>query len=92
MTKKTIQYIPKDVCSKCMYVIVDDNKIEDVKFIGGCQGSATGIQRLIKGMEVKDVIDKLEGVPCGNRTTSCPDQLTKCLKEYLEKESKNENN
>ena len=67
-------------------VILNDNDlIEDVIFIGGCQGNARAVNRLIKGMTVEQVINTLEGVECSDKGTSCTDQLAKCLKEYLEK-------
>lgn len=84
--KTTILCRTQGVCSHTIQVILNDNDlIEDVIFIGGCQGNARAVNRLIKGMTVEQVINTLEGVECSDKGTSCTDQLAKCLKEYLEK-------
>lgn len=75
-------YKPEGVCTKMMNIEVDNDVIKSVDFIGGCAGNAQGIAKLIKGMKVNDVIEKLDGIKCGFRDTSCPDQLAKALKEY----------
>jgi uncharacterized protein (TIGR03905 family) len=76
----------KGVCAHTIRVILDeDNKIEDVIFVGGCHGNAIAVGRLIKGMTIPEVIKHLDGVICGNKGTSCTDQLAKCLQEYLDK-------
>ena len=62
---------------------IDGDILKSVEFIGGCAGNTKGIAKLVEGMKVEDVIARLEGIPCGPRTTSCPDQLAKALKEYL---------
>ncbi len=79
-----VQYQPKGVCAKMMQFRIKDNIIQDVEFVGGCNGNLSGIGILVKGMHVNDIIPKLSGLPCGNRPTSCPDQLTKGLTAYLE--------
>lgn len=77
------KFIPNGVCSKEMiFKISDDNIIENLEVIGGCNGNLKGIASLIKGMKIDDVIEKLEGVKCNIRNTSCPDQIAKALKEY----------
>ncbi len=86
MTLKSIQYRPKGTCCALMNVIIDDDKIYDVEFMGGCPGNLKGIKSLIKGMKIEDVIERLEGITCGSKPTSCPDQLAKCLIE-LKKQS-----
>jgi uncharacterized protein (TIGR03905 family) len=63
---------------------IKDNIIQDVEFVGGCNGNLSGIGILVKGMHINDIIPKLSGLPCGSRPTSCPDQLTKGLSAYLE--------
>ena len=80
---KTI-YETKGTCSKAIELDVDDATgiINSVQFIGGCAGNTTGISQLVRGMKAEDVISKLEGVRCGVKPTSCPDQLAKCLIEY----------
>ena len=65
------------------FEIDDEKKVHNVKFIGGCSGNTQGIAKLVKGMDANEVIDRLEGVKCGSKPTSCPDQLTKALKGAL---------
>lgn len=79
-----VQYQPKGVCSKMMQIRIKDEIIEDIEFVGGCQGNLTGIGMLVRGMNINEVIQKLQGIPCGKRPTSCPDQLTKGLAAYIE--------
>ena len=80
-----IQFEPQGVCCRQMLLdISDDNKIIQAEFFGGCNGNLQGIGKLIQGMDINEVISKLEGISCGGKGTSCPDQLTKGLKKYLE--------
>lgn len=79
-----VQYQPKGVCAKMMQFRIKDNIIQDVEFVGGCNGNLSGIGILVKGMHINEVIPKLSGLPCGSRPTSCPDQLTKGLTAYIE--------
>ena len=83
-----VRFAPKGVCSKLMCLKVKDNKILEMETIGGCSGNLKGIGSLVTGMDINDVIKRLQGLPCGSRTTSCPDQLSVCLKMYLEEKSK----
>ena len=77
------RFRPSGVCSQEMIFNIDEeNVIQDLKVIGGCNGNLKGIGELIKGMKVDDVIKKLSGVLCGYRNTSCPDQISKALIEY----------
>lgn len=76
-------FTPRGVCSRQIILDIEDNKIKDCEFIGGCNGNLKGICSLIKNLEISDVIEKLEGITCNNNPTSCPDQLAKALKEYL---------
>ena len=78
-----ISYFPKGVCSKFMEIEVENGVIENVKVVGGCSVNLQGISRLLKGMNVEDAIDRMEGVRCGAKPTSCPDQLAQALKEAL---------
>ena len=82
MSIKTIQYKTKGTCCSVMNVVLDDNIVKDVEFIGGCNGNLEGIRHLIIGMNIEDVIVKLQGIRCGIKPTSCPDQLSRCLLEY----------
>ncbi|MBO5461101.1 MAG: TIGR03905 family TSCPD domain-containing protein [Ruminococcus sp.] len=78
-----MQYRPKGVCSQLINFDIKDNKVTDVKFVGGCSGNLQGIARLIEGMDVKEAITRIEGITCGFKSTSCPDQLAKALKEAV---------
>ena len=75
-----ITYKTQGTCSRHIEVEVEDDVIQQVFFWGGCNGNLQGISRLVKGMKVEEVLQKLEGVRCGNRSTSCPDQLCKALR------------
>ena len=78
---KTIHYTTNGVCSVFIDIVVEDGIVEDVYFEGGCNGNLQGISLLIKGMKVDEVIARLEGIHCGSKMTSCPDQLTKALRQ-----------
>lgn len=73
-------YKTSGVCSKKIDFEITDGKLHNVSFTGGCHGNLQGIGRLVEGMEVDEVISKLEGIRCGFKNTSCPDQLAKALK------------
>ena len=76
-----LTYKTQGTCSSHIELEVEEGIIKEVFFWGGCNGNLQGISRLVKGMEVEDVINKLEGIRCGYRSTSCPDQLCKALRE-----------
>lgn len=76
-------YVPKGVCSRMIDFEVDNGIVKNVKFTGGCNGNLKGIASLAEGMKVEDVIQKLEGIKCGMKQTSCPDQLSKALRQAL---------
>ena len=78
-----IEYFPKGVCSRQMIIEVEDGIVRDVEVIGGCHGNLQGISALVEGMQVEDVIERLEGLRCGFKSTSCPDQLAQALKKAL---------
>ena len=78
-----ITYRPKGVCSQLMSIDVEDGKIEKVEVKGGCDGNLQGISRLLVGMKVEDAVQRLEGIRCGYKNTSCPDQLSKALKNCI---------
>lgn len=79
-------YEPKGVCSyKMIFNINKDNILEDFKVEDGCNGNLKGIRALILNQNINDIIEKLDGIKCGVRDTSCPDQIAKALKEYLNK-------
>ncbi len=78
-----MQYRTRGTCSQIISFNVDDNDVvSDVSFLGGCDGNLKGIGSLVEGMKVDDVIAKLEGIRCGYKRTSCPDQLAQALKSY----------
>ena len=79
----TYTYTPKGVCSQKMKVDVEDGVIRSVEILGGCSGNLQGISRLIVGMKAEDAIQKMEGVKCGYKDTSCPDQLSIALREAM---------
>jgi uncharacterized protein (TIGR03905 family) len=76
------EYNPQGVCSRHYTFDIEDNVIKSVEIIGGCKGNLSGISKLIKGMNINDVIEKLEGTTCGSNRTSCPDQIANALKAY----------
>lgn len=78
-----VSYKPLNVCAKEFIFRIEDNKIEHIDIIGGCPGNLIGLTQLITGMNVEDVITKLDGIKCGQKDTSCPDQLAQVFKEYL---------
>lgn len=80
---KTLEYIPQNVCSQKMVITVDDNIVKHVEIYAGCHGNRQAVAKLVEGLTIDQVIEKLEGIQCrGSRTglTSCPDQLAKALK------------
>lgn len=80
----TYQYKTKGTCSSMILIdLADDHTLNDVRFIGGCQGNLSGISRLVKGMKAEDIIAKLRGTTCGPKKTSCPDQLACALEEAI---------
>ena len=81
-------YKKKGTCSREIDFDIKDNKIENISFIGGCHGNLQGISALVKGMDIDEAISKLQGIKCGVKNTSCPDQLAEALKEYKEKQNK----
>ena len=78
------EFKTKGTCSQMIYFDVQDNKLTDVKFVGGCNGNLKGIAKLVEGMDIDDVIARVEGVTCGMKKTSCPDELAQALKAYKE--------
>ena len=78
----TIEYRPRGVCSQKMEVDIQDGRIAAFRVLGGCSGNLQGISRLVEGMEVSEAIRRLDGIHCGAKSTSCPDQLAQALKQY----------
>lgn len=78
-----MDYKTHGVCSSLIHVELDGDKIKDVYFVGGCNGNLQGISSLVKGMKVEDAIERLDGIKCGSKKTSCPDQLAQALREAI---------
>ncbi len=79
----TIEYTPRGVCSRKMIIEVEDGIVKSLKVIGGCDGNLKGISKLVEGMRAEDVIERLEGIRCGFKNTSCPAQLAEALKKHI---------
>lgn len=78
-----MEYRPSGVCSQLIKVEVDNDIIKHVEFVGGCSGNTKGIASLVIGMNVHDAISRMEGITCGYKSTSCPDQLALALKKAI---------
>ena len=79
----TINYQPRGTCSRQMTIEVEDGVVKSFQVMGGCHGNLQGISRLVEGMKVEEVIARLDGIRCGSKPTSCPDQLAQALKQAL---------
>ena len=84
----TIQYKTKGVCSQQMNVKIEDGVVQKVEIVGGCHGNSQGVARLVEGMRAEVAIQRLDGIHCGMKETSCPDQLSKALQIALAEEAK----
>ena len=83
MSVMRYEYKTENVCSQIIRFDINDNVITNIEFYGGCNGNLKGIGQLVKGMKAEDVIERLEGITCGMKNTSCPAQLAEALKEIL---------
>ncbi len=79
----TYTYRPKGVCSQKMTIELEDGVIQSVQVLGGCNGNLQGIASLVRGMKAEEAIERMRGIRCGFKNTSCPDQLAKALEEAL---------
>ena len=79
------KYNTRGTCSREINFTVEDGILKDVEYIGGCNGNLQGISKLVEGMKIEDVIEKLQGIHCGMKGTSCPDQLAKALEATIKK-------
>lgn len=77
------EYKTKGTCSQKILFDIENNKVTNVQFLGGCNGNLKGISALVEGMSVAEVISRVEGIKCGMKSTSCPDQLAQALKEAV---------
>ncbi len=80
-------YKTRGVCSQMIRFDVTDNKVSNVQFFGGCNGNLKGIASLVDGMDIDEVITRIEGTKCGMKSTSCPDQLAQALKQAKEEQA-----
>lgn len=81
----TYKYVTKGVCSRSITFDLTDGIVSNIKFEGGCNGNTQGVAALAEGMKAEDVIAKVEGIRCGFKTTSCPDQLAAAVKQAMSK-------
>ena len=77
------EYTTKGTCSRTIFFDLEAGKVHNVQFIGGCNGNLKGIGSLVEGMNAQDVIEKVAGIQCGSKPTSCPDQLAAALKQAI---------
>ena len=84
----TYSYAPQGVCSSRIDLELEGDIIKSVRFTGGCNGNLQGISRLVQGMKAEEAIARLEGIRCGWKPTSCPDQLSHALREALAREGR----
>lgn len=78
-----IEYKTEGVCARKIEFMIENGVLKNVCFASGCNGNLQGISKLVEGMKVEDVINKLEDIKCGNKNTSCPAQLAKALKQQI---------
>ncbi|MBR0038136.1 MAG: TIGR03905 family TSCPD domain-containing protein [Bacteroidales bacterium] len=82
---KEVNYVTSGTCSRMIHVELDDNNIvQNVQFVGGCHGNTQGISALVKGQKAEDIIQRVRGIKCGARPTSCPDQLSFALEQAIQ--------
>ena len=77
--KKHLEYKTRGTCSRMIIVDVEDGIVTDCSFVGGCSGNTQGVAALVRGMKVEDAIERMKGIKCGMKSTSCPDQLAEAL-------------
>lgn len=80
-----INYVAKGICAVNIEFDLEGDKVKNVQFHGGCDGNHKGLSRLVEDMPAQEVIDRLQGLTCGNRKSSCPDQLAEAIKQQLHK-------
>lgn len=81
--KKHIEYKTSGTCSRMVILDIDDGVVTDCKFVGGCAGNTLGVSALVIGMKVEEVVERLKGIKCGFKPTSCPDQLAKAVEAAI---------
>ena len=78
---KEITYRPHGVCSRAYHIVASDGVIDSIDIVGGCDGNLKGIASLLRGMKIEDAIERMSGVTCGSKPTSCPDQIARALRQ-----------
>ena len=81
--KKNLEYTTRGTCSRSIEITLEDGIVKNVRFLGGCMGNTQGVAALVRGMRAEEAIQRLSGIDCGGRGTSCPDQLARALAECL---------
>ena len=79
----TYRYKTKGVCSRSITLEIEDGRVQHVQFEGGCNGNTQGVARLVEGMEAEEAVRRLSGIRCGNKASSCPDQLAEAIREAM---------
>ena len=82
-----LQYRTRGTCARRIQLRLEDGKVHDVRFLGGCDGNLQAVARLVEGMDAKEAIARLSGIRCGGKPTSCPDQLSLALRQALAQET-----
>lgn len=85
--KKQIDFTTRGTCSRMIHITLEDGIVESVTFDGGCAGNTRGVSALVRGMSAKEAIERLKGIRCGFKPTSCPDQLARALEACLAEEN-----
>ncbi|NCB04539.1 MAG: TIGR03905 family TSCPD domain-containing protein [Clostridia bacterium] len=78
---QTKTFLPTGVCSRQYEITVTDGKIDNISVVGGCNGNLKGLASLLRGMEIQDAVQRMSGLRCGDKPTSCPDQIARALRE-----------
>ena len=83
---RTIEFDPSGICARHITVVLDDqDRVQDLSFVGGCDGNHKGLTALVRGMTADEAISRLSGIRCGFKQSSCPDQVAVALKQALAK-------
>ena len=77
------QYRPRGVCSQGITFELEDGRVKNVRFVGGCSGNTQGVSRLVEGLPAEEAVRRLSGIRCGMKATSCPDQLARAIREAM---------
>lgn len=86
-----LDYKAQNVCSSRIVICIENDIIDSVQFIGGCPGSLRGVSSLVQGLGINSAIQKLKGIKCGAKTTSCPDQLAAALTQFIKEKGSDKN-